>query len=126
VRLIRRQAAVAQLRNELAANVTHELKTEGYDVRTAQNGQKGLEARRHDPPDLLLPDWMLPKVNGCAIRRPARARPLDWPIIMQLMVTDRCVDQCVTTLRAKIKDDPRNPAFIRTLGDIGCHFEAPP
>ena len=56
--------------------------TEGYEVRTAQNGERGLEALLHDPPDLLLLDLMLPKVNGYEICRTARARQLDLPIIM--------------------------------------------
>jgi DNA-binding response OmpR family regulator len=203
--------------------------TEGYEVRTAQNGEKGLEALLHDPPDLLLLDLMLPKVNGYEICRAARARQLDLPIIMltakgqeddiirglelgaddyvtkpfsirellarvkallrrgaaggaehrfgpfvldltahklhrgqeevpltakefrllefflrragraltrdsildavwgqEVIVTDRSVDRCVTTLRAKIEPDPRNPAYIQTIRDIGYRFEAPP
>jgi len=44
----------------------------------------------------------------------------------EVMVTDRSVDRCVTTLRAKIEDDPHNPAFIQTIRDIGYRFEAPP
>ena len=202
--------------------------TEGYEVRTAQNGEKGLDALLHDPPDLLLLDLMLPKVNGYEICRAARARQLDLPIIMltakgqeddivrglelgaddyvtkpfsirellarvkallrrggsgasehrfgsfrldltahklfrgqeevpltakefrllefflrragraltrdtildavwgqEIIVTDRSVDRCVTTLRAKIEEDPRNPAYIQTIRDIGYRFEAP-
>ena len=40
-----------------------------------------------------------------------------------MMVTPRSVDRCVTTLRAKIEPDPRNPVYIRTLRDIGYRFE---
>jgi len=42
----------------------------------------------------------------------------------EVMVTDRSVDRCVTVLRAKIEADPRNPAFIQTIRDIGYRFEA--
>jgi DNA-binding response OmpR family regulator len=41
-----------------------------------------------------------------------------------VMVTPRSIDRCVTTLRAKIEPDPRNPEFIRTIRDIGYRFEA--
>ena len=56
--------------------------TQGYSVRTAGDGQKGLAAVLDSPPDLLLLDLMLPKVNGYEICRAARARKLDFPIIM--------------------------------------------
>ena len=41
-----------------------------------------------------------------------------------LMVNDRSVDRCVTTLRAKIEADPHRPLFIRTIRDIGYRFES--
>src|ERR1035437_5561889 len=55
---------------------------QGHVVRTARDGQKGLDALLQEPPDLLLLDLMLPKVNGYEICRTARARELDMPIIM--------------------------------------------
>ena len=56
--------------------------TQGYLVRLANNGQKGLDALLAERPDLVLLDLMLPKVNGYEICRAARARQLDMPIIM--------------------------------------------
>ena len=41
----------------------------------------------------------------------------------EVIVTDRSVDRCVTTLRAKIEADPRDPVFIQTIRDIGYRFE---
>ena len=38
--------------------------TQGYQVRTAKDGQRGLETLLKEPPDLLLLDLMLPRVNG--------------------------------------------------------------
>ena len=43
----------------------------------------------------------------------------------EVIVTDRSVDRCVTTLRSKIERDPHNPAFIQTIRDIGYRFEVP-
>jgi DNA-binding response OmpR family regulator len=40
-----------------------------------------------------------------------------------VMVTERSVDRCVTTLRAKIEKDPRRPRFIHTIRDVGYRFE---
>jgi DNA-binding response OmpR family regulator len=41
----------------------------------------------------------------------------------EVMVTDRSVDRCVTTLRGKIESDSRHPEFIQTIRDIGYRFE---
>jgi len=201
---------------------------QGYDVRTASDGQRGLEALLNDPPDLVLLDLMLPHLSGYEICRTARARKLEMPIIMltakgqeedivkglelgaddyvtkpfgirellarakallrrapetdafefgefrldlaahklfqandellltakefrlleflvrhagraltrdlildgvwgnDIIVTDRSVDRCITTLRAKIEADPHNPVFIHTIRDIGYRFESSP
>jgi len=199
---------------------------QGYLVRTARDGQKGLDALLTVPPDLLLLDLMLPKVNGYEICQTARARQLDMPIIMltakgqeddivrglelgaddyvtkpfsirelmarvqaflrrqgpdsagyefgdcrldltahklfrkgkeieltakefrlleffvkragraltrdsileavwgdEVIVTDRSVDRCITTLRGKIEPDSHEPRFIHTIRDIGYRFE---
>ena len=198
----------------------------GYRVRTADDGQRGLDALLAEPPDLLLLDLMLPRLSGYDICRTARERGLALPIIMltakgqeddivrglelgaddyvtkpfgirellarvkaflrrhedaaegytfgpfrldlsahklfrgaaevaltakefrlleyfvgrpgraltrnaildgvwgdEVIVTDRSVDRCVTTLRAKIEEDPRSPQFIHTIRDIGYRFE---
>jgi DNA-binding response OmpR family regulator len=40
-----------------------------------------------------------------------------------IIVNDRSVDRCVTTLRAKIEPDAHHPMFIQTIRDIGYRFE---
>ena len=40
-----------------------------------------------------------------------------------VIVTQRSVDRCVTTLRAKIETNPHDPKFIQTIRDIGYRFE---
>jgi len=198
-----------------------------YHVRLARDGLEGLSAALTNPPDLLLLDIMLPKLNGYEICRAVRAKRLEMPIIMltakgqeediirglelgaddyvtkpfsirellarakaflrrhdaaatilqfgeckldlaahklfkagkevvlttkefrlleffakrtgraltrdqildgvwgnDIMVNDRSVDRCVTTLRSKIEVDPHHPCYIRTIRDIGYRFEA--
>jgi len=201
---------------------------QGYSVRAAADGQKGLDSLLANPPDLILLDIMLPKVNGYEICRSARSKKLDMPIIMltakgqeddivrglevgaddyvtkpfsireliarvkaflrrkqtaeagtyqfadckldlvahklfkngtevmltakefklleffvkrsgraltrdmildgvwgdEVIVNDRSVDRCVTTLRSKIETDPHRPTFVQTIRDIGYRFEA--
>ena len=198
-----------------------------YRVRVARDGRGGLSAALENPPDLLVLDIMLPKLNGYEICRALRAKRLEMPIIMltakgqeedivrglelgaddyvtkpfsvrellarakaflrrrepgvssqfsfgdctldfaahklfkngkevpltakefrlleffmkrpgraltrdqildgvwgnAIIVNDRSVDRCVTTLRAKVESDPRHPSHIQTIRDIGYRFE---
>lgn len=40
-----------------------------------------------------------------------------------VFVTDRSVDRCVTTLRARIEENPRRPRYIQTVRETGYRFE---
>ncbi len=201
--------------------------SQAYRVQLARDGREGLSAALANPPDLLLLDIMLPKMNGYEICRAVRAKQLEMPIIMltakgqeediirglelgaddyvtkpfsirellararaflrrrqaasatvfqfggckldltahklfrngkeigltakefrllefflqrpgraltrdqvldavwghDIVVNDRSVDRCVTTLRAKIESDPHHPVCIQTIRDIGYRFE---
>ena len=200
---------------------------QNYRVHLARDGREGLSAALGNPPDLVILDIMLPKLNGYEICRALRAQRLEMPIILltakgqeedivrglelgaddyvvkpfsirellarakaflrrreavasavfqfgdckldcaahklfrngqpvaltakefrllefftkrpgraltrdqildavwgnDIIVNDRSVDRCVTTLRAKIEPDPHRPAYIQTVRDIGYRFE---
>ena len=53
-----------------------------YHVHLARDGREGLSAALANPPDLLVLDIMLPKLNGYEICRALRAKRLEMPIIM--------------------------------------------
>lgn len=55
---------------------------EGYRVSTAADGEKGIELALSDPPDLVVLDLMLPRVNGYEVCRSLRERGVDIPILM--------------------------------------------
>ena len=61
--------------------VTIYLQRAGYQVNVARDGQAALEAIEQHPPDLVVLDLMLPKVDGLEIARRVRAQG-DTPIIM--------------------------------------------
>ncbi|HUV40856.1 MAG TPA: response regulator [Sedimentisphaerales bacterium] len=42
----------------------YNLKLDGFDVRVAENGRKGLELVHQQHPDVILLDWMMPEMNG--------------------------------------------------------------
>jgi len=54
----------------------------GYRVKTASDGESGLNAALNSNPDLIILDIMLPGINGFEICRLVRAEALDMPIIM--------------------------------------------
>jgi len=45
------------------------LTSKGYEVRGVANGQEALDAIAEDPPDLVLLDIMLPKIDGFEVCR---------------------------------------------------------
>jgi two-component system sensor histidine kinase/response regulator len=45
------------------------LEKEGYKVRKATNGQRGIQAAEATPPDLILLDIMMPEMNGYEVAR---------------------------------------------------------
>jgi CheY-like chemotaxis protein len=60
------------------------LQMEGYDVRTASNGLLALDSARAERPDLIVTDWMMPKMDGVALCRALAADETlaDVPVIL--------------------------------------------
>ena len=54
----------------------------GFDVETAADGESGLARALAQPPDLLLLDIMLPRLNGYDLCQRVRQAKLDLPILM--------------------------------------------
>jgi two-component system alkaline phosphatase synthesis response regulator PhoP len=54
----------------------------GYRVKTARDGEQGLNAALAENPDLIILDIMLPKINGYEVCSHIREKNLDMPIIM--------------------------------------------
>ena len=57
------------------------LKAAGYDTVTASNGVQAVSLARHEKPDLIVLDLMLPEMNGLDVCRAIRHES-DVPIIM--------------------------------------------
>lgn len=68
----------------LATLLQYNLEKEGYAVAVAADGEEGLTQADERLPDLVVLDWMLPKVSGIEVCRRLRARPetRNVPIIM--------------------------------------------
>ena len=78
----------------LLATVAYNLRREGHRVLTAADGEQALElAHDGDPPDLVLLDVMLPRIDGFEVCRQIR-RQSAVPILMLTAKTDE-VDRVV-------------------------------
>lgn len=54
---------------------------EGYELMSAPDGETGLKSFRENKPDLVLLDWMLPRMDGLEVCQRIRAYS-DTPILM--------------------------------------------
>jgi two-component system phosphate regulon response regulator PhoB len=64
--------------------ITYNLEREGYEVRSARDGEEGLRRTRQENPSLVLLDLMLPGIDGVELCRTLRSDPAtrSIPIIM--------------------------------------------
>ena len=67
---------------DMRRGLTDNLRFEGYDIKTAEDGAAGLELILNTPADLILLDVMMPKMNGFDVCRRAREQNITTPIIM--------------------------------------------
>ncbi len=75
---------VAEDEEALMTLLVYNLESEGYQVKQATDGEEALLLASEEEPDLILLDWMLPKVSGIEVCRRLRARKetAKTPIIM--------------------------------------------
>jgi len=68
----------------LATLLQYNLEKEGYDVAVASDGDEGMLQIEERIPDLVLLDWMLPKLSGIEVCRRIRNRPetRNLPVVM--------------------------------------------
>ncbi len=68
----------------LATLLDYNLAKEGFDVSVAADGEEAILKIEEETPDLVVLDWMLPKVSGIEVCRRLRAKPetRNLPIIM--------------------------------------------
>lgn len=73
--------------------VEYNLTRQGYEVDMAENGRVGLDKARHNKPDLIILDVMLPGIDGFEVCRIVR-KEMNVPIIMLTAKSDE-VDKVV-------------------------------
>lgn len=55
--------------------LAYNLEAEGFDVTQADNGEDALLLVEEDAPDMIILDWMMPKVSGIEVCRRLKMRP---------------------------------------------------
>ncbi|MFH1723816.1 MAG: response regulator [Elusimicrobiota bacterium] len=66
---------VADDEPELLVMMKEALQSQGYEVRTAANGQEAIDLVRADPPDIVVVDLWMPVKDGFSVCRELKAEP---------------------------------------------------
>jgi len=97
------------------------LQEEGYLVTTANDGSKGFELTQNHKFDLILLDWMLPKINGLDLCKAIRIKDQTTPIIF--LTAKDTVQETVEGLKAGANDYIKKPfSFEELVERIKIHF----
>jgi two-component system alkaline phosphatase synthesis response regulator PhoP len=94
-------------------SISDELESTGYEVVTAENGEKGLAAAEREKPDLIILDLMMPVLDGTEVCKTLRTRGDRTPVIM-LTVRDKEIDK-VLGLELGADDYMTKPFSLREL-----------
>jgi two-component system, OmpR family, alkaline phosphatase synthesis response regulator PhoP len=78
----------------LVVTISDLLAGEGYEVESAQDGEKGLQAATQGEFDAVILDLMLPRKNGLDVCRELRQRGIDTPVLM-LTARGQVIDRVV-------------------------------
>jgi len=97
------------------------LSEEGYEVVVAADGREGLKRYQECQPDLILLDWMLPKMDGIAVCNEIRRNDQQTPVLF--LTAKDTVQDTVQGLRSGANDYIKKPfSFEELLERIRIHF----
>lgn len=97
------------------------LEEEGYTISTAFNGEEGLKKALEFSVDLVLLDWMLPKMQGIDVCKNIRIEKSNLPVIF--LTAKDTVQETIEGLKAGANDYIKKPfSFEELLERIKIHF----
>jgi signal transduction histidine kinase/ActR/RegA family two-component response regulator len=82
VEAIPRRILVIEDDPEVRRVIVDSLELSGHSVTSATNGIDGLAALRKTPPELLIVDYAMPKMNGAEVIKRARERLPNLPVVL--------------------------------------------
>ena len=77
-----KRVLVVEDQRDLASLLAHNLRHEGLDVRTVDDGREALPTVRSWQPDLVILDLMLPGMDGFEILRGIRGEGIELPVLI--------------------------------------------
>jgi DNA-binding response OmpR family regulator len=97
------------------------LEEEGYQITSALDGLKGYELFQNKKFDLVLLDWMLPKMTGLELCKAIRLKDLETPILF--LTAKDTIQETIEGLKAGANDYIKKPfSFEELLERIKIHF----
>lgn len=97
------------------------LEEEGYTISSATDGLKGFELIQKNNYDLILLDWMLPKMSGLELCKAIRLKNNTTPIIF--LTAKDTIQETIEGLKAGANDYIKKPfSFDELVERIKIHF----
>lgn len=97
------------------------LEEEGYKISTAADGELGLQLLSKENFDLVLLDWMLPKISGLELCKKFRETNTTTPILF--LTAKDTVQETIEGLQAGANDYIKKPfSFDELVERIKIHF----
>ncbi|MBW4360446.1 response regulator transcription factor [Flavobacterium taihuense] len=97
------------------------LEEEGYDVVVANDGKTGLEKAQSQKMDIILLDWILPKMLGIDVCREIRKTDSKTPILF--LTAKDTIQETIEGLKAGANDYIKKPfSFDELVERIKIHF----
>lgn len=97
------------------------LEEEGYAVLVANDGEAGLELALSQKFNIILLDWMLPKMNGLEVCKAIRVKDKTTPILF--LTAKDTVQETIEGLKAGANDYIKKPfSFDELVERIKIHF----
>lgn len=97
------------------------LEEEGYKITIAIDGKQGIESFKSKKPDIILLDWMLPKITGIEVCKIIREKDDKIPILF--LTAKDTVQETIEGLQCGANDYIKKPfSFEELLERIKIHF----
>lgn len=95
-------------------SLAEHLRGEGFEVDEAEDGQECLDKVAAQPPDLIITDLKMPRIDGMEALRQLRERDIDVPVIV--LTAHGAVESAVEATRLGAKAYLSKPFDLREVG----------